>query len=109
MSIQKILFGVLLVGVLGAIAFFGVQSLTGVSADQMRQAESACIRWFKKDSDLGGYDSFSSDTWEKDGHAVVEVGFDRKGSSYSTRLCVYDFERHNMSAPNNFSRGRWER
>jgi hypothetical protein len=99
----------ILVGVLGAIVFFGIQSLMGVSADQMRRAELSCIRWFKEKSDLGGRDSFSSDTWEKDGRAVVEVGYDKNGRSYSTRLCVYDFENNTMSAPNNFNRDRWEK
>lgn len=99
----------ILVGVLGAIVFYGIQSLMGVSSDQMRRAEFSCIGWFQEDSDLGGRDPFSSDTWEKDGRAVVEVGFDKNGRSYSTRLCVYDFGNNTMSAPNTFNRARWEK
>lgn len=109
MQDRRVLLGVLAVVVLGALGLFYMQNATGVSADQMRRAESACVRWFNDDRDLGGRDSFSSDVWEKDGSVVVEVGFDRRGSSYSTRLCVYDINSNRMSAPNNFNRARWER
>lgn len=109
MQDRRVLLGVLAVVVLGALGFFYMQNATGVSADQMRRAESACVRWFNDDRDLGGRDPFSSDVWEKDGSVVVEVGFDRSGSSYSTRLCVYDINSNRMSAPNNFTRSRWEK
>mgnify|MGYP003136708595 FL=1 len=109
MQDRRVLLGVLAVVVLGALGFFYMQNATGVSADQMRRAESACVRWFNDDRDLGGRDPFSSDVWEKDGSVVVEVGFDRGGSSYSTRLCVYDINSNRMSAPNNFTRSRWEK
>lgn len=109
MQDRRVLLGVLAVVVLGALGFFYMQNATGVSADQMRRAESACVRWFNDDRDLGGRDPFSSDVWEKDGSVVVKVGFDRRGSSYSTRLCVYDINSNRMSAPNNFTRSRWEK
>ena len=115
MKNRRILLVALAVVAVGAIAFFWTQSAMGVSADQMRRAEdqmrraeSDCIRWFNRDRDLGGRDPFSSDVWGKDGSVVVEVGFDKRGSSYSTRLCVYDLDSNRMSAPNNFTRSRWE-
>lgn len=71
-------------------------------------AEQDCVLWFKRNNDLGGYDAFASSSWEKDGRIVVEVGFDMRGQEYSTRLCVYDPETGDMSAPNNLTRSRWE-
>lgn len=89
-------------------AFLSMPGAIGVSTDQMSRAEFACISWFNEDRDLGGRAPFSSDVWEKDGHIVVKVGFNKRGSSYSTRLCVYDPDSNSMSAPNNFTRSRWE-
>lgn len=71
-------------------------------------AEQDCVRWFKRNRDLGGDDAFVSSSWEKDGKIVVKVGFDTNGDEYSTRLCVYDPETGDMSAPNNLTRSRWE-
>lgn len=109
MKNRRILLVAFAVVTVGVIAFFWTQSVMGVSADQMRRAESACIRWFNDNRDLGGRDPFSSEVWEKDGSVVVEVGFDKRGRSYSTRLCVYDLDSNRMSAPNNFTRSRWEK
>ena len=78
------------------------------STASIRSAETACVNWFKTDSDLGARDAFLDRSWKKDGHIVVEVGFDKRGSSYSSRLCVFDPEQGRMTAPNNFTRSRWE-
>lgn len=92
-----------------AILYVVTQTMNKVSSDQISQAERSCVGWFKSDRDVGSFDAFKSDSWRKDGRAVVEVGFNRKTSSYSTRLCIYDFETNTMSAPTNFTRGRWEK
>ncbi len=108
MNRRSVFLGLLIVALV-AIGFVGVRTFMGVSAEELRQAESSCVRWFKEDIDLGGSDSFSSDVWEKDGFVVVEVGFDRRGASYSTRLCVYDPSTNGRSSPGAFDRSRWER
>ena len=109
MKDRRLLLGLLAVASLGVIAFFVMSPAMGVSSDDMRRAEAACVGWFEDERDLGGSDPFSSDVWEKDGSVVVEVGFDKSGNSYSTRLCVYDLDSDRMSAPNNFTRSRWEK
>lgn len=77
------------------------------SKDYTATAEAACVNWFKH-SEVGGFDSFASSVWEKDRKVVVEIGFNKTGQEYSTRLCVYDPETGDMSAPNNLTRSRWE-
>lgn len=97
-----------------AVAIFG--GLVGLTylwsvppaTDERLAAENACLQWFKDDWELGGSDEFSSEVWEKDGKVVVEIGFDDNGTSYNTRLCVFDPETGRMQAPNTFNRGRWE-
>ncbi len=87
----------------------GLLLTRGVSGSgDFGRAQSACLNWFKSEPDVGGRDAFLDDTWEKDEHIVVEIGFDLEGSSYSSRLCVYDPESNKMTAPNNFTRSRWE-
>lgn len=81
----------------------------GNSSDAISSAQSGCLNWFNSEPDVGGRDAFLDGTWEKDGHIVVDIGFNLEGSSYSSRLCVYDPASGKMTAPNNFTRSRWEK
>lgn len=96
--------------VIVAVGFIAIlPSLSGGSSSAaIDQAEAACLDWFKTDSSVGARDAFLDGTWERDGHIVVEIGFERTNTNYSSRLCVYDPVARNMQAPNNFTRSRWE-
>ena len=93
-----------------AIAVAGSLLLSrgGLSSDAISSAQAGCLNWFKSEPDVGGRDAFLDGTWEKDGHIVVDIGFNLEGSSYSSRLCVYDPASGKMTAPNNFTRSKWE-
>ncbi len=95
-----------------ALVIAGIAAFTSLAGktngSDFATAESSCLDWFHSEPELGAYDAFMSDSWEKDGRIVVEVGYDRNGRSYSTRLCVFDPENLTMSAPNNLMRARWE-
>jgi hypothetical protein len=106
---RSVAYGLLSFGVVASVAlavFFTMS--TGASSAYVQSAEAACLDWFKSDSDVGAYDAFLDGTWEKDGHVVVEIGFNKQSTTYSSRLCVYDPVTRNMTAPNNFTRSRWE-
>lgn len=97
--------GVLAIAVVGSLLL----SRGGLSSDAISSAQAGCLSWFKSRPDVGGRDAFLDGTWEKDGHIVVDIGFNLEGSSYSSRLCVYDPASGKMTAPNNFTRSRWEK
>lgn len=80
--------------------------IQGNSSKNMERAERACVSWFR-DSDFGGADAFVSDTYRKHGSIVVQIGFDRNGTSYTVVPCVYDDGK--LTKPAGFDRGYWRR
>ena len=88
-----------------AVLFFGIK-IQREAAIEVTRAERSCVSWFR-DPEIGGRDPFVADTWRKERHIVVKIGFDKNGTSYSTALCVYNLARGAMSKPNAFERGSW--
>ena len=80
--------------------------IQGNSSKNMERAERACVSLFR-DSDFGGADAFVSDTYRKHGSIVVQIGFDRNGTSYTVVPCVYDDGK--LTKPAGFDRGYWRR
>ncbi|MCB4458534.1 hypothetical protein [Leisingera sp. McT4-56] len=77
------------------------------------QVRSQCATWINREFNSGNPQlrARASDSWQKNGHIVVDVTWKDSSSSKSrnTRLCVYDPDTGRMQSPGAFGRGRWEK
>lgn len=74
---------------------------------------SRCVSWINDEFNHRSTSNPASayDSWEKNGHIVVEVAWKKNSYSKSldARLCVYDPDTGRMQSPGAFGRGRWEK
>ena len=90
------------------------QALANQAQRQVSAITDSCVDWINEEynRDRGGsLAAVALDTWEKDDHIVVSVGWkeDTNSRTYQTRLCVTETANGRTFSPGAFGRGRWEK
>lgn len=88
----------------------------GVSDAEKTEVTKACKAFVEKNMRRDGafpppIEAKVFDMWKKNGAVVAEVGYKEqyKDESYSTRYCVYDKEKGQISLPSVFNQAEWKK
>jgi len=87
------------IGVIAAVLVVGAWVVVNTPGVSTELAKTECLKLANENTRPGLYSDIRvMDTWAKNGKRVVELGYfdDRKGKSYTSRVCVVDTTRIQM-------------